>query len=105
LPVGSMETAVDRQNHTVHEHRVVAGKKGDHTGNVFGCGRPADREAIAKGVHDCLAFLELCSGLAGGEARRDGVDAHTARPVFQRESAREVRDRPCRSRSLDEHPV
>ena len=52
-----METAIDRKNHAVDEHRVVACQKGDHAGDVVGSGRPADREAIAKGSHDGFVFL------------------------------------------------
>jgi hypothetical protein len=67
LPVGRMETTVDRQNHSVDKDGVLTCEKCNHTRDFIGCGGPADREAVKKSRHHCFTFSS--SAVASVEVR------------------------------------
>src|ERR1700684_3230221 len=82
LPVGRMETSVDRQDHSIDKDGVLTGEKGNYTRDIVRCGSPTDRESVTKSDRYCFIFLEIGSGLRRGETRGHGVDAHATRAVL-----------------------
>src|ERR1700679_718466 len=87
-----METAVDRQYHSIDKNSVLTREKCNHARDIIWCGGPADRESVTKGCHYCFTFLEICSGLTRVETGCHGIDPRATRAVLERQGAREVRD-------------
>jgi hypothetical protein len=78
LPIGRMETTVNRQVHSIDEEGVLTCEKCNHTRDFLWCSAPADREAVTKSRHYCFTLRKIDSGLGGSETRRHGVDPHAA---------------------------
>ena len=83
LTVGCAETTVHRQVDAINEPGIVAGQEGDDRSDVLRIGGAAQRNTLHELVHQLLIVLHVLRQVGEGQARVDGIDAHSLAAKLQ----------------------